>query len=399
MALTPTRFILKHSFSTGEIPDADSLRAGEIAINIPDQKIFYLDEVGNVVENDLDVNDVVVEKISEYFNDIGIITDISVDSLGVLTAVYSDSTTEIIGNVKGDIGSGVQVNGVVDYGDELPTSISSPPLDPVLQREGTCFIVKLVPGSASDSPSEFASGTPHLYVYNGPDYSPESWDDLGAIAGVPGPTGPTGPVGPGGTNGGTGATGPTGPTGPAGLRGFIGPVGATGVQGPTGPSGAGGGLSTRPYVYTYDIPISDFAGTGGDAATLETGNHAFVMTANMSGMTFRRAEIDIPEWDAASGQGNPQFQILSGAEPGTVLGLVTVDGGSDVPQAYESSGPTPKYYTGTSGNVSVSVTAGDGIVLACTSNGHVSGEESGYGGFSSVTDYIRVRLYFDVTDF
>lgn len=398
MAITPTRFILKHSFSPGETPDADSLRSGEIAINIPDQKIFFLDESGTVVANDLDVTDLVVERITEYFNDIGIITDISVDELGILTAVYSDSSTEIIGNVKGDIGRGVQVSGIVDYADDLPTSVSDPVLDPVLQREGTCFIVKIGPGSAEDSPDEFASGTPHLYAYNGPDYSPESWDDLGAIAGVAGPTGSTGPTGPTGTAGGTGATGPTGPTGPSGDRGLVGPVGATGVAGPSGPTGPAGGLDYHPYVYTYDITIADFANTGGDSAALEVGDHAFIMTANLGEMYFRRAEIDIPEWDAAA-QGNPQFKILAGAEPGTELGTVTVTGNSEVPQAYEGANPNPSYYTGSTGIVAVGVTPGDGIVIECTNNGHTSGEESGYDGYSSVTDFIRVRLYFDVPDY
>ena len=399
MALTPTRFILKHSFSSGETPDADSLRAGEIAINIADQKIFFLDEAGTVVTNELDVNDAVATQINEYFNDVGIITDITVDSLGNLTAIYSDSSSEVVGNVKGDIGSGVQVSGIVDYADDLPTSVSDPVLDPVLQREGTCFIVKLGPGSALDSPSEFASGTPHLYVYNGPDYSPESWDDLGAIAGVAGPTGDTGPTGPTGTAGGTGATGPTGPTGPSGTRGFIGPVGATGVAGPSGPTGAAGGLEVRPYCYTYDIAISDFANSGGDSAALEVGDHAFIMTAGMSGMTFRRAEIDIPEWEVTY-RDDPQFKVLAGDDPGTTLGTVSVlaESGDEILQAYEGNAPNPKYYSGTSGTVSVGVTAYDGIVLECIANGHYLGEESGYDGRSSVTDFIRVRLYFDITE-
>jgi len=392
MAITPTRFILKHSFSSGETPDADSLRSGEIAINIPDQKIFFLDEAGTVVASDLDATDLVVERITEYFSDISIITDISVDELGILTAVYSDSTTEIIGNVKGDIGRGVQVSGVVDYADDLPTSVSDPVLDPVLQREGTCFIVKLGPGSSSDSPSGFASGTPHLYVYNGPDYSPESWDDLGAIAGVPGPTGDTGP------------TGPTGTTGSTGLRGFIGPVGATGPAGPVGGSGASGGLSVRSYVYTYDITIADFGLAVGSG--LEVGRTAFVMTVNMTGMTFRRAEIDIPEWET-DGPGQPvqadaEFDILAGSTP-DLIGTVTVDGSSPVyridMRGGNNTNPDPDYYTGSSGDVSEAVYSGDGIVLECMNNGQVSGEESGYEGRSAVTDFIRVRLYFDADDF
>ena len=85
----------------------------------------------------------------------------------------------------------------------------------------------------------------------------------------------------------------------------------------------------------------------------------------------------------------------------TTLGTVTVDAGTSdkVPQTYEGSSADPEYYSGSTGNVSVAVTAGDGITLECLNNGHVEGEEGGYGGYAAVTDFIRVRLYFDVTDF
>tara|TARA_R100001510_G_C7656664_1_gene216932 strand:+ start:2132 stop:3136 length:1005 start_codon:yes stop_codon:yes gene_type:complete len=155
-------------------------------------------------------------------------------------------------------------------------------------------------------------------------------------------------------------------------------------------------INVRPYVYTYEITVSDFTNSGGSAATIEVNDHAFVMTANTA-MTFRRAEIDIPQWDISS-QGNPEFKVLAGADPGTELGTVT-GFSSAVPQAYDGADPEPAFYTGSSSNVSASVTAGDGIVLKCTDNGHALSGESGYGGFESVTDFIRVRLYFDLADF
>jgi len=401
MATIPTRIILKHSFSPGEIPDTDSLRPGEIAINAPDRKLFYLDENSGLVTLNLNIDTAVATEVTQFFNDTGVIDDISVDTDGTLTITRSDSTTEVIGNIKGDQGEGLEISGVVDYADDLPTSVSDPALDPVLQREGTCFIVKLGPGSATDSPSEFASGAAHLYVYNGPDSSPEGWSDLGALAGVAGPTGPTGPTGPAGSNGAAGSAGAAGTTGPTGPSGIRGPVGATGIAGPSGATGPAGGLSVRPYVYTHDITIEDFTNSGGDAATLEIDDHAFVMTSNMA-MTFRRAEIDIPEWDTL--QGTPEFKVLAGYNAGSPTELGTVTGfSSPVPQAFDdpsgSADPNPQYYTGSSSNVSVSVSSGDGIVLKCTDNGHTNGEESGYGGRSSVTDFIRVRLYFDAPDF
>ena len=154
-------------------------------------------------------------------------------------------------------------------------------------------------------------------------------------------------------------------------------------------------INVRPYVYTHEITISDFDSSG-SRTTLEVDDHAFVMTANTA-MTFRRAEIDIPEWDSEL-QGTPEFKVLSGADPGTELGTVT-GFNSKVDQAHDGADPSPEYYTGSTSNVSVSVSAGDGIVLKCTDNGQGYGEESGYGGYSSVSDFIRVRLYFDLADF
>ncbi len=395
MATTPTRIILKHSFSSGETPDADSLRSGEIAINAADQRIFFLNEDGVLVTNDLDVSTSVATEVTDYFAGVGIITNISVDSTGDLSAVYSDGTTAIIGNIKGDIGQGVQVSGIVDYGNDLPLSTSSPALDPVLQREGTCFIVKI--GATDAGGGAFASGTPHLFVYNGPDYSPESWDDLGDIAGVTGATGPAGPTGATGAAGSAGAAGPTGATGPQGPRGLIGPQGDVGPEGPTGATGPAGGLSTRPYVYCYDIPVEDFAG----GTNLEVGDVAYVMTLNMSGMTFRRAEIDLPRWDT-SNQQEPQFKINVESAAGSSTNLTTVnfaDAGFPVTPAHPSGSVQTPFFTGTSSNVSVGVIQHTAIVIECTDNGQFLGEESGYDGYESVTDFVRLRLYFDVSDF
>jgi len=401
MATTPTRIILKHSFSSGETPNVDSLRDGEIAFNAADQKIFFLNENGELVTNNLDITSEVAGEVNEYLDAIAIITDITVDSDGNISKVKSDSSTEVIGNVKGDPGVGVAIAGIVDYGDELPVSYSSPELAPELQKEGTCFIVKIGPGSLSDSPGdEFSSGTPHLFAYKGPDNSPEEWDDLGAIAGVVGPqgsTGLTGPTGPAGSQGATGPTGPTGPTG-VGLAGPIGPTGATGVQGATGAAGA---ISVRPYVYSLDIPVSDFKSSANVTDPLEVNETAFLMGVNTA-MTFRKAEIDIPQWDVLS-QGNPVFAITAGdptdSPTAVTLTSVTVNGSSSGELDHDTTSYQGQFFSGKSSAVSVAVDAGEGINIKVTHNGHAEGEESGYNGFDSVSGFLRVRLYFDAADY
>ena len=399
MATTPSRIILKHSFVSGESPDPDTLRSGEIAINATDQKIFFLDEDGNLVSTDLDVDTAVASEVDSYLDTIAIITDLDVDNEGNVSLVRSNSTTEVIGNIKGDAGEGVAIGGIVDYGDELPLSYSSPELAAELQKEGTCFIVKLGPGSASDSPSEFASGTPHLFAYLGPDNSPEEWDDLGAIAGVVGPQGDTGATGPTGPQGPTGPTGATGPTGPTGPRGVAGPQGDTGPTGATGPQGPVGPISVRPYVYTIDVPVSDFAQFPDVSDALEQDDIAFLMGVN-SDMTFRKVEIDIPEWDSGN-QGTPVFDITAGdpedSPTATVLARVSV--GTALKHTQRTH--LKQFQSGASTPVSVPVSAGDGINILVIQNGHQagSGAESGYEGNDSVNTFLRVRLYFDAADY
>ena len=94
-----------------------------------------------MVTNNLDITSEVAGEVNEYLDAIAIITDITVDSDGNISKVKSDSSTEVIGNVKGDPGVGVAIAGIVDYGDDLPVSYSSPALATELQKEGTCFIV------------------------------------------------------------------------------------------------------------------------------------------------------------------------------------------------------------------------------------------------------------------
>lgn len=139
-------------------------------------------------------------------------------------------------NIAGPPGQGLEIQGVVETMQQLPTTAA----------QGDVWLVGTV------SPYEA-----YIWVSGG-------WLDLGQVAvgpagpqgepgpagpkgddgepgatGPAGPAGPTGPQGPQGEQGETGPAGPAGPTGPQGPKGDTGDTGPTGPQGPTGPAGPG----------------------------------------------------------------------------------------------------------------------------------------------------------------
>jgi len=117
-------------------------------------------------------------------------------------------------------------------------------------------------------------------------------------------------------------------------------------------------------------------------------------------MTFRKAEIDIPEWDS-SNQGTPVFDITAGdpddSPTHTVLARVSIGTGLE----HTTRTHLGQFYSGASTPVSVSVSAGDGINILVIQNGHQggSGFENGDEGNNSVNTFLRVRLYFDSADY
>lgn len=122
-------------------------------------------------------------------------------------------------NIAGPPGQGLEIQGVVETVQQLPTGAA----------QGDVWLV----GTAS--PYEA-----YIWVSGG-------WLDLGQVAvgpagpqGEPGPAGPAGPAGPKGDDGEPGATGPAGPAGPTGPQGPQGEQGETGPAGPAGPTGPQG---------------------------------------------------------------------------------------------------------------------------------------------------------------
>ena len=123
-------------------------------------------------------------------------------------------------------------------------------------------------GATGPTPAHQWSGT-SLRFYNG-----STWGAYVNLKGDAGATGPTGATGP---KGDTGATGPTGPQGPAG------PTGPTGATGPQGPAGADGSPDTAGQVLAKLVTV-DGAGSGLDADLLD-GSHGSAF-ARLSGATF-----------------------------------------------------------------------------------------------------------------
>jgi hypothetical protein len=151
-SLIPSRLILRHSNVSGEKPGEDDLLLGEVFINIPDNKLYYRnrDLVNQIVEIELTTSNNLL-----HVRDVNLVD-------GNLIAVYSDNTSKPLGSVTGPEGRGLAIDGVVDYVNQLPTPLTSPPIANILNKNGTLFIVRL--GTNSGSP--FSPTGPRIYVYN-----------------------------------------------------------------------------------------------------------------------------------------------------------------------------------------------------------------------------------------
>ena len=206
MASTPTKIILKHSTIVGAEPHPDSLDFGEIALNIRDGRIFYTNQLGDIVSHPLDPTAALNDAISQDPNNL-IISDARIDQNGHLVFDYSNGETTDFGNIVGATGTGFSVSGTVDYADELPTQVSSPPLPNIHQVTGTVYAVLI---GDTNGGSSYAST--HVFVYSS---DSDSWTDLGELVGADGPVGPDGATGPAGLTGPRGPDGATGATGPA----------------------------------------------------------------------------------------------------------------------------------------------------------------------------------------
>lgn len=173
-------------------------------------------------------------------------------------------------NIAGPPGQGLEIQGVVETVQQLPTGAA----------QGDVWLV----GTAS--PYEA-----FIWVSGG-------WLDLGQVAvgpagpqGEPGPAGPAGPAGPKGDDGEPGATGPAGPAGPTGPQGPQGEQGETGPAGPAGPTGPQG-----PKGDTGDTgPTGPQGPTGPAGPGVASGGSAGQVLAKASGTDYDTEWINPPD--------------------------------------------------------------------------------------------------------
>lgn len=269
-SLIPSRLILRHSNTPGVKPGNDDLLLGEVFINIPDNKLYYKnrDLVKPIVEINLTTS-----------NDLLHVRDVNLSNDGNLVAVYSDNVSKSLGPVIGPTGRGLAIDGIVDYVNQLPTPLTSPPIADVLNKNGTLFIVRL----GLNSGSLFSPTGPRIYAYNS--VAPY-WSELvGATVAANGEDGVDGntiisgissspPVNSVGNNGDYyldrinyvifgPKSGGSWPTTGVSLRGPQGPQGPEGPQGPQGPAGGPPGPQGPPGLPGQDGLISDVSNIPG----------------------------------------------------------------------------------------------------------------------------------------
>lgn len=316
---TVSRIILKHSAVSGAIPEAESLNRGELAMNIADGKIFYVDQFGNLQTIQVELRGV----LQDLYNDPSILLLTELERRNDnLFAHYTSRPEQDLGNIRGATGTGLTLLRIVEYADELPTKYTNPPLEAQFQENGILFAVLFGDDSLNTLPNTYTS--PHVWQYNTDidDGVINPWTDLGAITGAPGVPGPIGPQGP------------IGPVGPQGVPGPSGPKGDIGLTGPRGQPG--------PSDFLYQVVNQANGFSVGD-----------IVYQNASG-TWLKARADNPETAEVIG-------IVSAAA-GTEFTLTTSGFVDNIAQTLT---PNQMYYLS-------STVAGDMVVGAPQTIGHVS---------------------------
>lgn len=216
--------LVKRTTVAGRVPTAAQLAAGELAVNVPDGKLF-------------------LKRVS------GAETVIELGQTGPQGPAGPAGPQGVTGPTgpQGPTGATGATGATGPKGDTGATGPQGPT------------------GATGPTPAHQWSGT-SLRFFNG-----STW---GAYVNLKGATGATGATG---AKGDTGATGPTGPQGPAG------PTGATGPTGPQGPAGADGSPDTAAQVRAKLVTV-DGSGSGIDADLLD-GSHASAF-AKLTGATF-----------------------------------------------------------------------------------------------------------------
>ena len=225
--------LLKRTTVAGRVPSTAQLAAGELAVNVPDGKL-YLKRVSSA--------ETVIE-------------------LGQTGPQGPAGPT----GPQGATGATGPSGPTGPQGPAGPTGATGPKGDAGATGPQGAAGPTGATGATGPTPAHQWSGTSLRF------YSGTAW---GAYVNLKGDTGSTGA---------TGATGPQGPTGPTGATGPAGPQGPIGATGPQGPAGADGSPDTAAQVLAKLVSV-DGSGSGLDADLLD-GAHASAF-AKLSGATF-----------------------------------------------------------------------------------------------------------------
>ena len=240
--------LLKRTTVAGRVPTAAQLAAGELAVNVPDGKLY-------------------LKRVS------GAETVIELGQTGPQGPTGPAGPQGATGATGASGPTGPQ-------GPAGPTGATGPKGDAGATGPQGATGPTGATGATGPTPAHQWSGT-SLRFYSGTAWG--AYVNLKGDTGSTGATGPTGPQGPTGPIGATGPKGDTGATGPTGPQGPAGPVGPTGATGPQGPAGADGSPDTATQVRAKLVTV-DGSGSGIDADLLD-GSHASAF-ALLSGATF-----------------------------------------------------------------------------------------------------------------
>ena len=222
--------LLKRTTVAGRVPTAAQLAAGELAVNVPDGKLY-------------------LKRVS------GGETVIELGQTGPQGATGPAGAQGATG-ATGPTGP---------QGPAGPTGATGPKGDTGATGVQGATGPTGATGATGPTPAHQWSGTSLRF------YSGTTW---GAYVNLKGDTGSTGATGP---------TGPAGPTGPTGATGPAGPQGTIGATGPQGPAGTDGSPDTAAQVLAKLVTV-DGASSGLDADLLD-GSHASAF-ARLTGATF-----------------------------------------------------------------------------------------------------------------
>ncbi|WP_292270861.1 tail fiber domain-containing protein [Marivita sp.] len=283
--------LVKRTTVAGRVPTAAQLAAGELAVNVPDGKLFLKRVSG--AETVVELGQTGPQGPAGPQGATGA-TGASGPTgpqgpagptgatgatgptpahqwSGTSLRFYTGTAWGAYVNLKGATGAAGATGATGPQGDAGPTGPQGPagPTGATGTKGDTGPTGPQGPtGATGPTPAHQWSGT-SLRFYNG-----STWGTYVNLKGDTGATGLTGATGP---KGDTGATGPTGPQGPAG------PTGPTGATGPQGPAGADGSPDTAGQVLAKLVTV-DGSGSGIDADLLD-GSHASAF-AKLTGATF-----------------------------------------------------------------------------------------------------------------